>query len=211
MSESRIWTDNPKGPSSSIIPQRSGLTLGDTAHPWKSITVEDLVVTDDLTTTDTMTAARFNLSDGSDKNYSLSVYAAGTAYALTATSAALDFGTTDPTLVLNKGGTYLLLASVNLQFNGATFAASRTVTLKLRRTNNTAADVANSSAVLGTGITVTVTGNFATVNLPPVVYSTSGAAVITDSISIFGDVSVVPSAGSLDATQASITAVRLYA
>jgi len=205
MSESKIWTDNPKGPSASIIPQASNLTLGSAAQPWKAMYVEDVI------TSDVQTSEGYNLLDGSDKNYTLSVYAAGTAYALTATSAALDFGTTDPTLVLNKGGTYLLMARVNLAFNGATFASSRTVTLKLRRTNNTAADVSNSSAVLGTGITVTVTGNFASVNLPPVVYSTSGAAVITDSISIFGDVSVLPSAGTLEATQASIVAVRLYA
>jgi hypothetical protein len=80
----------------------------------------------------------------------LSVYAAGTAYQLTASDAALDFGTTDPSLTLTKAGTYLLTARVRLDYNGATFSAVRTATLKLRRTNNTAADLSNGSAAAKT-------------------------------------------------------------
>lgn len=193
-----VWTDDPNGPAEDIIPQTSLVDLGNASSPFKSATIT------------TLNVENYNLLDGSDKNYSLSVYGAGTAYALTATSAAIDFGTTDPTLVLNKAGTYLLLSSVNLQFAGATFAASRTVTLKLRRTNNSAADVSNSSVVLATGITTTLTSTLGVISLPPVIYTTTGADVITDSISIFGDVSVIPSAGALNVTQASIVAVRLY-
>jgi hypothetical protein len=151
------------------------------------------------------TSSNYLLTDGSQQNYPLSVYSAGTAYTLTAVSAALDFGTTDPSLVLNKAGTYLLLGRVNLQANAATFAASRTVTLKLRRTNNTPADLISQATA--TPIITTQTQTIGVFNLPPVIYTT---AVLTDAITIFGDVSVIPSAGTLTATEASIVAIRLY-
>lgn len=136
----------------------------------------------------------------------LTVYASGTAYSLTNSSAALDFGTTDPSLTLNKPGTYLILGRVNLKYNVATFAASRTVTLKLRRTNNTAADLTNGSIALATDIITTKTFTFASVALSTVVYTTLNS---DDVITIFGDVSAAPTAGSLDAVEASIQAIRI--
>lgn len=153
-----------------------------------------------------VTAPTYNLSDGSDKNYNLSVYAAGTAYTMTATSAAVTFGTTSPSITLNKAGTYLLLTRVNYEYVGATFAANRTVTTKLRRTNNTAADLTNASTAIGTNIVTTVSGVLANMPLPPTVYTTSNT---NDVVTIFADVSVLPSAGSLQITEASITAIRL--
>lgn len=134
------------------------------------------------------------------------VYAAGTAYALTATPTALDFGTTDPATIITTAGTYLIFARVNLQLAGATFAASRTVTLKLRRTNNTAADLTNGSTALATGVTSTVTGTLAVVPLAPIVYTTTNT---DDAITIFGDVSVIPTAGALNATEANIVMIRI--
>jgi len=140
------------------------------------------------------------------QNTNLSVYAVGTAYALTNSSAALDFGTTDPALTISTAGTYMLFGRVKLDYTGATFAAVRTVTLKLRRTNNTAADVSNSSTAFLTQIITTLTFTAGSISLPPVVYTTTNT---NDSVTIFGDVSVAPTAGSLDATEASIVAVRL--
>lgn len=150
---------------------------------------------------------KYVLSDGSDKNYNVTVYAAGTAYSLTNTAAALDFGTTDPSVVINKAGTYMLTARVNLEYAGATFAANRTVTIKLRRTNNTAADLTNATTALGTNIVTTVNGVLAIVNIPVVIYTTTNT---DDAIAVYGDVSVVPTAGALNATEANIVAVRLY-
>lgn len=135
----------------------------------------------------------------------LSVNAAGTAYSLTATPAALDFGTTDPSLTITAPGSYLLLARARLDYSGATFAAVRTATLKLRRTNNTAADLTNGSVAAKTDIITTLTYTMATISWW-VVYTTANS---DDAITIFGDVSVLPSAGSLDAMEASIVAIRL--
>ncbi len=144
---------------------------------------------------------------GNRINYTLTVYAAGTAYALTATPALLDFGTTDPSVVVDKAGTYLLTARVALQYNAATIAAPRTVTLKIRRTNNTAADIANTTFTLQTEATTARTSHFATAPAPAVPYAT----VNTDDIlQLFGSMDVVPSAGSLDAFEASIVLTRLY-
>lgn len=133
-------------------------------------------------------------------------YGAGTAYALTNVSAAVDLGTTDPVVVLDQAGVYRLSGRVNLKYTGATFAANQNVTLKLRRTNNTAADITNSSTVIVTGVVTTVTETFVVVQLPEVSYTT---ALTNDSITIFADVATAPSAGSLDVTEASIWAERV--
>lgn len=155
----------------------------------------------------TITYPKYSLTDGSDKNYNVAATAVGTAYQLTNTSAALVFGTTSPNLTINKAGTYLLLARANLKYNAATFAATRAVTIKLRRTNNTPADLTGGSKTLATAVITTLTYTFDDSLLPPIIYTT---AVATDVISIFGDVAVVPTAGSLDVIEASIVAIRLY-
>lgn len=135
----------------------------------------------------------------------LSVHAAGTAYALTATAAKLDFGTTDPSLTLTQAGTYLITAAVTLDYAAATFAAVRTATLKLRRTNNTAADLTNGSIALQTEIITTLTYTMERATWT-ILYSTSNT---DDVIEIFGSLDVIPSAGALNASAASIVAVRL--
>lgn len=190
----RSWLDNPAGLYTNVPVLGQDISIGDSTNRLGTLFVT------------TVDALDINL-DSLNINYNLSVYAAGTAYALTAVSAALDFGTTDPALTIDKAGTYLITSRVNLEYVGATFAANRTVTLKLRRTNNTAADLTGSSTALGTNIVTTADGVLAIVNLPGVVYTTTNT---NDAITIFGDVSVVPTAGALSATEASIVAIRLY-
>lgn len=143
---------------------------------------------------------------GITTTYNVAAYAVGTAYSLTNTAAALDFGTTDPAIVIAQAGTYLIRGRVLIKYNAATFAANRTVTLKFRRTNNTAADLTNGSTAPTTDIITLITGTWLECQLPEVVYSTTAT---TDSITIFGSVDVVPSAGSLDATEAHILAQRI--
>lgn len=153
------------------------------------------------------TATGLTQTKAMNRSRALSVRAAGTAYQLTATPALLDFGTTDPSLVITLPGTWLITARVRLDYNAATFAAPQTVTLKLRRTNNTAADLPNADAQVVTGAVTTATQTFMVVPLRPAEYSTKNT---DDIIQIFGDVDVLPSAGSLDAVQADISAVRLF-
>lgn len=134
-----------------------------------------------------------------------SVNSAGTAYTLTATAAALDFGTTDPSLTITSPGTYLIMATANIVYTAATFAAVRDVTLKLRRTNNTAADLTGGSVVTKTGIITTLTYTMQTPSWS-VLYTTANN---NDVITIFGDVGVLPTAGTLDISAASLIAIRI--
>jgi hypothetical protein len=156
------------------------------------------------------TRAQLNtaVSDADVGGYNLAAYGVGTAYALTDTAAAIDFGTTDPVKVLDQAGTYLLLASVQVEYTGATVAAE-TATLKLRRTNNTAADVTASTVVIDLPAATTLTHTYGVVHLPPVIYTT---ATTDDSLTIFGNVSAALGAGTIDATATgtSIIAIRLY-
>lgn len=137
---------------------------------------------------------------------SQSVYAAGTAYSLTNTAARVTFGTTSPILTLTAAGTYLLMAQFRLDYNAATFVADRIITMKLRRTNNTAADLTAASIQLITAIVTTVTQTFDTGFIPVVVYTTANT---NDDIEMWGSINTVPSAGSMDVSAASIVALKI--
>lgn len=136
----------------------------------------------------------------------LSVYAAGTVYTLTTTNAKVDFGTTDPVLTLNAAGTYRLSGSVKIQLNAATFAANQTVTVLLRRTNNTAANITNSGSTFTVPIVTTQTQTLAIIRMNDIHYTTANA---DDVIEIWADVSVLPSAGTISIDAASLTAIRI--
>lgn len=132
-------------------------------------------------------------------------YSAGTVYSLTATAALLDFGTTDPSITVTVAGTYMIYWGAYLKDNGATFAANRTVTIKIRRTNNTVADITNASLAIDTGTITAITGPLAVVAGKPVKY----VAAAGDILQVWGSVSVIPTAGSLDANDAWILIVRI--
>jgi len=138
----------------------------------------------------------------------LAVYAAGTVYSLTTSAAQIVFGTTSPDLTLTDsvGRVYQIRWRVLLKYNGATFAANRTATIKLRRVNNTPADVTNGSAAVTTGIVTTTTGAFIELSRE-VFYTTAGT---NDDLQLFGSLDVGPTVGSLDVVDAEITATRLF-
>ncbi len=136
----------------------------------------------------------------------IAVYGSGTAYTLTATAAAVNLGTTDPVITLNKAGKYRISARLQIRLNGATFAASREVVSKLRRTNNTAGDLTGAITTIPTGITTTATGLLAVITIPDVVYETAND---DDSVTIFSSVAVLPSAGTIEVTEAYIFAQRI--
>lgn len=123
----------------------------------------------------------------------LSAYASGTVYSLTATPAAIAFGTTSPSISLNKIGRWEIEAVINVQYNAATFAASRTVATKLRDTTNSV-DLTNGSDTAATDIVTTKTISLTRTTMKTEYTITAQPAVVT----VFGSVSVVPTAGSLD-------------
>jgi hypothetical protein len=139
-----------------------------------------------------------------DINDTQAIYAAGTAYSLTAVAALLDFGTTDPALTISRAGTYLLLSRVRLDYSGATFAANRTVTLKLRNAS-TASDVGNSSCSFVVPIITTLTYTADVIVLPAVVVTVTQNTILQ----LWGSIDVIPTAGSIQAMEASIVAIQL--
>ncbi len=146
-------------------------------------------------------------SNGTRINYYLSAYASGTVYALTNSSALVDFGTTDPDIVIDRSGTYLLRGSVQLKYNAATFAANQTATCKIRRINNTAADLTGATRTIDLRILTTLTDNAGLILIPETFYNTTNT---NDELQIFCTLSASPGAGSVDAVSASITAQRMF-
>jgi len=153
-----------------------------------------------------VTVGQLTPSDISGLNTTTTAYGAGSAYSFTNTAAAIDFGTTDPAIVLTAAGTYLLLGQVNLAYNGATVVAE-TATIKIRRTNNTAADV-SAVVVLDLPAATTVTNTYGIFQIPPVVYTTTNT---DDALALFGNVSAALGAGTIDATAigTSLVAMRI--
>lgn len=128
----------------------------------------------------------------------LSAYAAGTVYSLTNSSAALDFGTTDPSITITTAGTWKITACVQVTYTGATVVAE-TASFKLRRTNNTAADLTSSTVTIDLPVATTLTNTYGMVMLPAVYYTTAN---VNDVVTIFGNVSATLGAGTIDAAAA---------
>jgi hypothetical protein len=132
-------------------------------------------------------------------------YASGTPYAFTNADAAIDFGTSDPSITILEPGRYSIRARVHVKANAATVVAE-TLALKLRRTNNTAADIAESATTFFPPAITAATHSVAVIELPEVIYETVNS---DDVLSIFGNVSATLGAGTLDAVEASIVAIRI--
>ncbi len=144
-------------------------------------------------------------SPGIGNKISTVVYGAGSAYSLTQTPALVNLGTTPPSITLADAGTYLLLARAGLKYNVATFAAVRTVTLKLRRTNNTPADLSNAITTFLTSIITLLTFTAGSLVVPPVIYTAQNG----DVVQLFGSIDTLPTAGSIDITECEIVAIKL--
>lgn len=131
--------------------------------------------------------------------------AAGTAYTLTTSYAAIDFGTTDPVIVLPNAGTYTIQAWVQTTLVSAT-TTTQSVSFKMRRTNNTAADLGDISSA---PLPVATIGS--EIGPSCVMISTKYTTANTnDSLTIQGLLSASLGAGTCTITAAHITAIRAY-
>jgi len=151
-----------------------------------------------------VSAALANLGVGQPP---ITVYGAGTSYVITASQQAVVLGTTSPSLVLTQAGTYLIFSRIRYDYQGKTFAANHVLTAKLRRTNNTAADLSGANASIITPVITTVTDSIV-VPLPPVVYTTANT---NDAIALFAGISALPAeAGTVEVSECEIVAVRIF-
>jgi hypothetical protein len=137
-------------------------------------------------------------------NTNFTSYASGTAYTLTASAQQLAFGTTSPGITIQNAGTYQIVGRAGIKFNGSTYGAAQTITLKLRRTNNTAADLSNSARAVTLPVLTTYTGGDVMETQEAIYTAAAG-----DIIQLFGSVSALPSAGSVQADSAEIIALRI--
>ena len=143
-------------------------------------------------------------------NINYAVYAAGTAATITNVAAALDFtgsGSIDPSLTLAEPGTYLIFGKAQLYYSAATFVAPQTCQIYLYRTNNTPAALAHATTTVPLRVVTATTDNGGAAVIPPILYTTTNTS---DTITVYGTLSTLVSAGSFQATEASIVAVRLY-
>lgn len=141
-------------------------------------------------------------------NRDVEVVAAGSAAALTGSMATLDFGTTDPSVSVPSAGTWIVWVTVQLELNGATYAAGEyTISVKLRNTTDST-DIGDTYVIpilrAVTGITTT-TATIGTFTFP-VKFSLSAAKTVA----IQAQLSATPSAGSVEASKAKITGARLF-
>lgn len=134
-----------------------------------------------------------------------SAYSAGTAYTLTTSSAKIDFGTTDPVITLTTPGTYLILSNLKIEYSGLTTALNA-LSFKLRRTNNTAADLTNATTTFNVPAVTLLTGTGGDCDLPPVFYTTSNS---NDVIEMWGNRSGGITLGSIQVGEASLVAIRI--
>lgn len=145
---------------------------------------------------------------GGPVGQNFSAYLTGTVYTFTNTATAVTGGTTSPTVTLTSAGTYLIFGQVQMAYTGATVVAE-TAPLKLRRTNNTPADLTSSSLVIDLPVSTALTYTYGTVRLPQVIYTTTNT---NDIVTIFANVSANLGAGTITAEAGGtfIQAVRLY-
>lgn len=123
----------------------------------------------------------------------------GTAYTTTSSYASIVGGTTSPTLTIAASGDGYLSFSVASAFVGATFAGVQSISIKLRRTNNTAADIGFPQAQPLPVITA-LTGAGPSMNIVKFPYTATAGDVIT----IQAILSASPGAGSVTITGSNI-------
>lgn len=130
--------------------------------------------------------------------------AAGTAYTLTTTVSAVDFGTTDPSITLTEPGTYLVEALVRVDAQAATVGTTQNLDLRIRRTNNTPADIDQTIIDLAplTAQTLTV----GTYVLKQKVVTVNNNDILT----IFAGLSAALGAGTMTISKAMIFANKVY-
>lgn len=134
------------------------------------------------------------LINGAPIGQTYAAYGTGTNYTLTNTQAAVTFGTSSPNLVLAQPGTYRLSGCLHLDRIGATVVAE-TVSFKIRRTNNTAADL-SAIPVVDLPVSATLTDTLGFYQIPTVNYTTASS---DDALSLFAAISAGLGAGTIQA------------
>ena len=135
----------------------------------------------------------------------------GSAYTLTATPAAVTQGggSASPTLKIAQAGTYLILASAQVDIIAARWSVSATHTVTLQLTDPSGPTQLGfpTLATFAALMAALVTGTLISGAMVPVV-ATLAAGHVVD---LYASIEVAPdTSGSVQVTNATITAIRLY-
>jgi len=137
-----------------------------------------------------------------------SAYGNGTGYTITTVANSnVTFSVTSPTFTLSAAGTYLLFVTGGVKAIGYSNTAVATITIKIRKTNAPASDIANAVYTITVPVATLITDHLSAIILPPVIYTT---AVATDVLNVTASVDIAATAGSLQINQCSLLAVRVY-
>ncbi len=150
-----------------------------------------------LTTGTTKATAQTNLGLGQD-----AVISSGAALAQAITASFVQVGAIDVTIT--DLGSWLYMAHAEIDFAGVTFAASRTITMKLR----------NITQGVDLGQTLLHTQILTTQNLPTAVMSIpfkldATPPAVNDHLQLWISIDVINSAGTLSVTSGSLVAIPL--
>jgi len=141
----------------------------------------------------------------------------GTSYVITDTYSIVNVNNNDISVTLNEAGTYLLIGRVSCTGDSLETgtASSATIQSKLRRTNNTAADIANSETYyyldslvgidLGDGNRIGF-GTVAQIVLPPVIYTTTNS---NDIIGLYIMITDDFTTGTVSVEEANIAVLKI--
>ncbi len=130
----------------------------------------------------------------------------GTGFTIPASQGNVVFGTTSPTVTLTSPGTYSITGAMSYGPNGCTSTNQTAVYLGVKRTNNTAAVLANR-AVGGFEVLTGVTGIMGTGPIMPMVYTTTNS---DDILTLVANYTGTITVGSLVSNDAVIMAVKLF-
>lgn len=133
-------------------------------------------------------------------------YASGTPYATTTTYAKVDFGTTDPSITLGSAGTWVIFSNLKLSYAGLTNLATQTCTFRLRRVNNTAADLSNIQCTFEVPAVTLLTQTAGDADMPFAIYTTTNN---NDVIEMWGNRGASISVGAINVSEAWIIAFRI--
>ena len=134
----------------------------------------------------------------------------GSAYPMTTTPTGITIGGGGVTVTLPPG-TYVLFGQVQFEQTAAKFNSAQLANFKLRRINNTPADLPNATeafTIFPTGAS-TETFTLGVIDLPPTIYAATGTGT-QDQIQIFGSLSAASDAGTGTISASKLVAIRVF-
>lgn len=138
-----------------------------------------------------------------------------TAYDFTNSEAEVSIASNGINLTINQVGTWMIMARIRIDYSQATYSTdNNNLNLKIRRTNNTPADVSNTTVIAKLRDVTTAYFTADVVDLPPVFYTTTSTS---DVLSLYGWLDTLPDNtgagasgnGKILAYEASIVAVKM--